>query len=65
MLDPVEKEQLIADFVEAEASLRLEGLAPTEHFFSVKARILNGEITFEQGQGEILTFHLNKVAAVA
>jgi hypothetical protein len=52
-------------FAEAEASLFLEGLMPTDNFFAVKARILAGEITFEQGKEEILTYHRAKVPAVA
>lgn len=65
MLQPDEKEKLERGFAEAEASLRLEGLTPTDNFFAVKARILAGEITFEQGQQEILDYHQAKVPAVA
>jgi hypothetical protein len=65
MLQPKEKEKLERGFAEAEASLRLEGLTPTDNFFTVKARILAGEITFEQGQQEILAYHRTKVPAVA
>lgn len=45
------------DFAEAEASVRLEALEPTENFVAVKARILAGEISFERGQEEILAYH--------
>jgi hypothetical protein len=65
MLQPDEKEKLERGFAEAEASLFLEGLTPTNNFFAVKARILAGEITFEQGQQEILAYHRAKVPAVA
>ncbi len=65
MLQPEEKEKLERGFAEAEASLRLEGLTPTDNFFAVKSRILAGEITFEQGEKEILDFHRAKVHAVA
>jgi len=69
MLTPDEKRIEIAkleqDFAEAEASLRLEGMSPTENFFAVKARVLAGEISFEQGFEEILTWHRNKNLAVA
>jgi hypothetical protein len=65
MLQPDEKEKLERGFAEAEASLFLEGLTPTENFFAVKARILAGEISFEQGQQEILAYHRAKVPAVA
>lgn len=57
MLKPEEREKLEHDFAEAEASLFLEGMTPTENFFAVKARILAGEVTFEQGTEEILAFH--------
>jgi hypothetical protein len=65
MLSAAEKEKLERGFAEAEASLFLEGLRPSENFFAVKARILAGEITFEQGQEEILAYHRAKVPAVA
>jgi hypothetical protein len=65
MLQPDEQERLEHDFAEAEASLRLEGLMPTENFFAVKARILAGEITFEQGQEQILAYHRTANSAVA
>jgi hypothetical protein len=65
MLQPDEKKKLERGFVEAEASLRLEGLTPTDNFFAVKARILAGEITFEQGEAEILAHHRKVKNAVA
>jgi len=65
MLSAKEKETLERDFAEAEASVRLEGLEPTENFFAVKARILAGEISFEQGQEEILAHHRTTNQAVA
>jgi hypothetical protein len=65
MLSADEKEKLERGFAEAEASLFLEGLTPSANFFAVKARILAGEITFEQGQEEILAYHRVKVPAVA
>ena len=65
MLSADEKKKLEHDFAEAEASVRLEGLTPTENFFAVKARILAGEVSFEQGKKEILAFHRAKSAAVA
>lgn len=65
MLQPDEREKLEREFAEAEASLFLEGLRPSENFFAVKARILAGEITFEQGQEEILAYHQVRVPAVA
>jgi hypothetical protein len=65
MLSAEERKKLEQDFAEAEASVRLEGLTPTENFFTVKARILAGEVTFEQGQREILSYHRTKNSAVA
>jgi hypothetical protein len=65
VLQPDEKAKLEHGFAEAEASVRLEGLMPTENFFAVKERILAGEITFEQGHEEILAFHRSKNSAVA
>jgi hypothetical protein len=65
MLQPDEKEKLERGFAEAEASLFLEGMRPTENFFNVKARILAGEITFEQGTEEILAYHQAVNSAVA
>jgi hypothetical protein len=65
MLQPDEREKLERGFAEAEASLFLEGMRPTENFFAVKARILAGEITFEQGTEEILGYHQAVNAAVA
>jgi hypothetical protein len=65
MLSADEKEKLERGFAEGEASGRLEGLTPTDNFFAVKARILAGEITFDQGQEEILAFHRTKNSSVA
>jgi hypothetical protein len=44
-------------FEQAEASLRLEGMTPTEVFFRVKGRVLAGEITFDQAAEEINAHH--------
>lgn len=65
MLPADEKERLEGDFAEAEASVRLEGLTPSANFFIVKARVLAGDITFEQGQEEILAYHRTENSAVA
>jgi hypothetical protein len=65
MLSAEEREKLNYGFAEAEASLRLEGLRPTEHFFAVKDRILAGEISFEEGRQEILAYHRTQSSAVA
>jgi hypothetical protein len=65
MLSADEKEKLERGFAEAEASLRLEGLMPTENAYAVKERILTGEISFEQGEEEILAHHRAKNTAGA
>ncbi|HGM5965565.1 TPA: integrase arm-type DNA-binding domain-containing protein [Serratia marcescens] len=43
----------------AEASLRLEGMDPsgTPLYESIKARIISGELTYEQGHSEILAYY--------
>jgi antitoxin HigA-1 len=65
MLPADEREKLERDFAEAEASVRLEGFSPSANFFAVKARVLAGEITFEQGREDILSYHRTKNSAVA
>ena len=65
MLTADEREKLEQDFTEAEASVRLEGLTPSANFYAVKARVLAGEISFEQGQEDILAYHRTKSSAVA
>jgi hypothetical protein len=65
MLSADEKEKLERGFAEGEASVRLEGLTPTENFYAVKARVLAGEMTFEQAHEEILAYHRTKNSAVA
>jgi hypothetical protein len=65
MLQPDEKQELERGFAEGEASQRLEGLEPGEPYWSVKARILAGEITLDQGLREIAAYHRPKTSAVA
>jgi antitoxin HigA-1 len=65
MISAEERKKLEHDFAEAEASVRLEGLTPSPNFFAMKARVLAGEITFEQGREDILAFHRTKSSAVA
>ena len=52
-------------FRKAEASLRLEGIDPsgTLLYESVKARIISGELTYEQGRSEILAYYTKLDAA--
>jgi hypothetical protein len=52
-------------FAEGEASQRLEGFELGEPYWTVKARILAGEITFEQGLKEIAAYHRPRASAVA
>ena len=49
----------VTGFRKAEASLRLEGMDPsgTPLYESVKAHILSGEITYDEGRAEILAYH--------
>jgi hypothetical protein len=49
----------VTGFRRAEASLRLEGLDPsgTPLYESVKARLLFGELTFDEARAEILAHH--------
>lgn len=65
MLSADEKKKLERGFAEGEASVRLEGLEVGEPYLTVKARILSGEITFEQGLEEIAAHHRTTVSAVA
>jgi hypothetical protein len=65
MLSADEKTKLERGFTEGEASQRLEGIEPGEPYLTVKARILAGEITFEQGIAEIAAHHRPRASAVA
>ncbi|MEI7354984.1 HigA family addiction module antitoxin [Pectobacterium versatile] len=49
----------IEGFRKAEASLRLKGMDPsgTLLYESIKARIISGELTYEQGRSEILAYY--------
>jgi len=64
MLPADEREKLERGFAEGEASVRLSGLTPSASFFAVKARILAGEISFEQGLEEIAAYHRQTAPAV-
>jgi hypothetical protein len=65
MLTADEKKRLERGFAEGEASQRLEGLELMEPYWTVKARVLAGEITFEQGLEEIAASHRSRTAVVA
>ncbi|MCL6334942.1 addiction module antidote protein, HigA family [Pectobacterium carotovorum subsp. carotovorum] len=49
----------IEGFRKAEASLRLKGMDPsgTLLYESIKARIISGELTYEQGRSEFLAYY--------
>jgi hypothetical protein len=64
MLPADEREKLERGFAEGEASVRLSGLTPSANFFEIKARIISGEITFEQGFEEIAAYHRQAAPAV-
>ncbi|CAM3632093.1 antitoxin VbhA family protein [Escherichia coli] len=51
-------------FRKAEASLRLEGIDPsgTPRYEGIKARIISGEISYEQGRAEILKHYLSRAS---
>ena len=54
-------------FRKAEASLRLEGIDPsgTPRYEGIKARIISGEISYEQGREEILRYHRSNVKVIS
>lgn len=56
------EEQRRRGVMKAEASLRLEGMDPsgTPRYESIKARIISGQITYEQGRAEILEYHMRR-----
>jgi hypothetical protein len=58
MLQPDEKEKLERGFAEGEASLFLEGLAPTPFGKSLKQRVLEGKITLEQAEDELCAHYI-------
>jgi len=59
MSRPPDSQLRIEGFRKAEASLRLEGMDPsgTQLYESIKARIISGELTYEQGRSEILAYY--------
>ena len=64
MIDEQTRQMYVIGFQRAEASLRLEGMDPagTPLYESVKARILSGEITHEEGKAEVLAYYRNRAA---
>jgi hypothetical protein len=65
MLQPDEKEKLEYGFAEGEASLLLEGLRPTSFGFSLKERVLAGEISIEQAEAELCSHYMPVVSRIA
>ncbi len=59
MSRPSDSQLRIEGFRKAEASLRLEGMDPsgTLLYESIKARIISGDLTYEQGRSEILAYY--------
>jgi hypothetical protein len=53
MLPADEREKLERGFAEGEASLLLEGLAPTAFGLSLRERVLSGEISIDQAEAEL------------
>jgi len=44
-------------FKDAEASSFLEGLTPSNYYYKVKAGILAGEVTTEEGLDALVAYH--------
>jgi hypothetical protein len=65
MLSAEEKGKLELGFAEGAASVRLEGLEPGEPYLEIKARVLEAEITLDQGLDEIDAYRREKAAAAA
>jgi hypothetical protein len=65
MLSADEKKRLERGFAEGEASQRLEGLELGEPYWTIKSRVLDGEITLEQGLEEIAISVRSRTSVVA
>jgi hypothetical protein len=65
MLSADEKEKLEHGFVEAAASLRLEGLEPTPFGVSLSKRVLAGELSIEQAQTELSAHYVPAASRIA
>jgi hypothetical protein len=64
MASQAKSTELEAAFSDAEASLRLEGLAPTPFGLDLKHRVLNGELTIELAEAELCAHYVPAPAAV-
>jgi hypothetical protein len=65
MAKPDRTRNLERAFSEAEASLLLEGLRPTEFGNSLKDRLLSGEINLAEAEAEFRAHYLPADSAVA
>jgi len=65
MLQPDEKAKLERGFADGEASLLLERLKPTSFGFSLKDRVLAGEISIEQAEAELCFHYMPAVSRIA
>ena len=65
MAKPDRNRDLERAFSEAEASLLLEGIAPTAFGNSLKDRLLSGEISLAQAEEEFRVHYLPADSAVA
>lgn len=65
MLTTDEKEKLKHGFAEAEASLLLEGLKPTDFGLSLRERVLAGEISLEQADTELRAHYIPVASRIA
>ena len=59
MIDDRTLQLRLAGFRKAEASLRLEGMDPSgiPRYESVKARILSGELSYDEARADILAYY--------
>ena len=65
MLPADERKKLESGFAEGEASLRLEGLAPTSFGLSLRDRVLSGEISVDQAEAELSDHYAPAVSRLA
>lgn len=65
MLTADEKAKLEHGFAEAEASLLLEGMRPSPFGFSLKQRLMSGEISVDQAESELRAHYSPAVSKIA
>jgi hypothetical protein len=59
-LSDQERERLEEAFRFGEAEVRLEGLEPSPIYSAIKARVIAGELTWKEGEAEILAHYRRK-----